>query len=217
VGIRAALSDGAELVFLVNNDTIAGPNLLSALAAQLDVEVGVLGPVIYYASDPHQIWSQGGQISPYLLEMTGDHGRGQPVPDEPSDREFLSGCAMLVRRAVFERAGLFDERFFMYYEDLDFCVRVRDQRFKLRLVPDASLWHKVSQSSGGSNSPQERYAMAYSSGVYFRKHMRSWRIPLILTYRLLSAFRWTARMTVNGSWHALRAYWRGLLNGWLST
>jgi hypothetical protein len=214
VGIRYALSHGAEYVFLLNNDTFTDSALLDHLLKYAAPKVGVLAPAIFYADTPDRIWSTGGGIHPILQEMTGNHGRNKALPCIPIEREFLSGCALLIRREVFERVGLFDERFFIYYEDLDFCVRVRQAGYHLLLIPDAHLWHRVSQSSGGAQSPQERYYMAVSSGQYFRKHMRSWRALFIILYRLLSALRWTVRLSRHGRWQALSAYWRGLRDGW---
>jgi len=75
------------------------------------------------------------------------------------------------------------------------------------------LWHKVSLSSGGANSPAERYHMAFSSALYFRKYARGWRLFVVIPYRLMSALRWTVRLGVRGNWQSLSAYWRGLRDG----
>ncbi len=215
VGIRYALKHGAEYIFLVNNDTVAHPSMLAQLLSSATATVGIVAPAIFYADQPDCIWSVGGAISPWLLEMTDHHGRGQPMPTAPVERDFLSGCALLVRREVFEQIGLFDENFFMYYEDLDFCLRARRQGYRLLLVPQARLWHQVSQSSGGADSPMERFYMALNSGRYFRKHMRGWQYLTILPHRALSALRWTLRLMWRRDGMALKAYWRGLLKGWL--
>lgn len=215
LGIRHVLSAGAENVLLLNNDTIAHPAMLERLTAQLGPCTGIVAPVIFYADAPHRIWSAGGGMGPILFEITGNHGREEDLPSGPVDRDFVTGCAMLVPRRLFEDVGLFDERFFMYYEDMDYCLRVRGAGYRIVLAPDAILWHRVSQSSGGANSPGERYHMGRSSGLYFRKHMHGWRIPLIIGYRAVSALRWTGRLGTAGTWRSLAAYWRGLASGWL--
>jgi GT2 family glycosyltransferase len=214
-GIRQALAAGAKYVFLLNNDTLAAPTLLERLLAHATPDLGMLAPSIFYADRPQVIWSTGGGVHPLLLEMTGDHGRGEPLPAEPRERAFLSGCALLIPRQTLGRAGLFDERFFMYYEDLDLCLRMQQEGYRLLLIPDAHLWHRVAQSSGGANSPNERYQMARSSGIYFRKHMHAANALPIIVYRSLSALRWTLRLAHPRDWPALRAYWRGLAAGWL--
>ncbi len=215
LGTRQALSDGADYVLWLNNDTIVDSEMFNQLFRHTTPDVGALAPAIFYADQPEQIWSIGGGINWWLLEATGNHGRNQIIPKEPIERDFLSGCALLVRRDVIEKVGFLDERFFMYYEDLDFCLRVRQAGYRLLLVPRARLWHKVSRSSGGAESPQERFYMALSSGLYFRKHLDVGRVWLIVPYRFLSAMRWTFRLGFHRRWAALKSYWRGLIVGWL--
>lgn len=72
------------------------------------------------------------------------------------------------------------------------------------------MWHKVAVSSGGSDSPNERYCMARSSLRFFRKHARGVQIPAILFWRTGSTLQTTLRLARRGRWDALRAYWRGL-------
>lgn len=214
-GIRWAIDQGAEYIFIVNNDTLADKNLLLSLITNFREGVGIVGPAIFLAASPNELWSQGGHIDPILLEARDDHGRKKQLPLLPEERDFLSGCAMLIKREVFDQVGIFDERFFLYYEDMDFCLRVIKKGFHLLIVPQARLYHRVSQSSGGSNSPQERYFMAYSSAVYFKKHMRLWQMPLILIYRFTSAILWTLRLLIHNKIKSIIAYWKGLFNGWI--
>lgn len=214
-GIRHALHKGATHLLLLNNDTIVAPEMISELLAQLKPGVGMVGPVIFYYDQPESVWSMGGNIHSLLLEMSGNHGRGRAIPAQPVAQDFLSGCALLLPRETIEQVGLWDERFFMYYEDLDYCLRVGQSGLTLVLAPAARLWHKVSASSGGSASPAERYQMAKSSGLYFRKQMNLWRAPFILLFRLGSALLWSWRLARQGRWDALRTYWRGLRDGWL--
>jgi GT2 family glycosyltransferase len=213
-GIREVLTTDATHLLLLNNDTLVAPDMVARLLMHATTDVGVLAPAIFYADRPDLIWSAGGEIHPLLLELRENHLRQQPLPPTPVTRTFFTGCALLVQRQVFDTIGLFDERFFMYYEDLDFCLRIQRAGYRMVLVPDATLWHKVAQSSGGANSPAERYHMALSSGLYFRKHLSGWRAPLILSYRFLSALRWTGRLAYQRQWAALRAYWVGLRAGW---
>jgi len=214
-GICHALEKRATHLLLLNNDTIVHPEMVAELMAQLKPGVGMVGPAIFYYDRPVEVWSTGGDIHPLLLEMSGNHGRDRALPSQPEAQGFLSGCALLMPRATVERVGLWDERFFMYYEDLDYCLRIKESGLTLVLAPAAHLWHKVSASSGGSASPAERYQMAKSSGLYFRKYMELWRAPFILLFRLGSALLWTWRLARQARWNALAAYWHGLGDGWL--
>lgn len=215
-GIRHALAAGADYVFIINNDTTLAPGSVSALVAQDAPGAGLLAPVIYYAHQPNILWSAGGRTSPYTLEKN-DPLQGRPDPARwPAalEQDFVTGCCMLLPRRTLERVGLFDEAFRLYYEDSDLCLRVRRAGLRILVVPEAKVWHKVASSSGGSSSPNERYWMARSSLRFFRKHARGRQVPAIFLWRLGSALRTTLRLALGRRWPSLRAYWRGLRDGW---
>jgi GT2 family glycosyltransferase len=127
--------------------------------------------------------------------------------------DFITGCGMLISRRCLEQVGLFDERFFMYYEDSDYCLRALRAGLRAVVEPRAVMLHKVAVSSGGSDSPNERYQMGRASLQYFRKHARPWQWPLIGPYRAASALRTIGRLARRGRWPAARAYLRGLRDG----
>lgn len=217
IGLRHTLAQGAGYIFIVNNDTTVDPRALDELVAEADPpDVGMLAPKIYYHDNPNYIWSVGGGQNPLTLEMTGGHGRGPDVGqwEEVVEREYLVGCALLIKRDLLERVGLFDERFFMYYEDMDLCLRARRAGYRLLMVPRAKIWHKVATSSGGSDSPLERYHVAKSSVLFFRKHVRGWRWLIVGSYRLGSGVKWVFRLALRRRWASVEAYLRGLGDGW---
>jgi len=216
VGIRYALTHGAELVLVLNNDTWCEPLMLSLLVGAMDdPRIGAVSPVIYYGDRPNQIWSVGGNRHPLTLEWI-DKRQGQRVTaDWPAflDRDYLVGCAILFRRALLEQVGLFDEGFFVYYEDSDISLRARRAGFRLGVVRDARMWHQVAASSGGSASPNERYWMGRSSVRFFRKHARSLRWLAVAPYRTGSALKTVAYLLLQGQSKSAWAYLRGLCDG----
>lgn len=214
-GIRYALKAGADFIFLVNNDTYLAPDAIAQLISAAKSDIGLIAPIIYYAHEPQRVWSIGAMVSRWLLEPL-KNPRGMIDTEQwPSylEREFVPACGLLVPRPVWEQVGLFDERFFMYYEDLDFCLRLHHLGWRIVIFPQAKMWHKVSSSSGGHDSPNERYWMARSSVLYFRKHARPWQWVTIGFWRAGSAVQTTWRLGRVGKWVALRAYWRGLWHG----
>ncbi|HEX7970849.1 MAG TPA: glycosyltransferase family 2 protein [Thiobacillus sp.] len=215
LGIRRALEAGADTVFLINNDATLAPDGLAKLLACAAPDVGILSPLIYYASRPEVIWSSGGRTNPWTLEKTdGAHDRPDPGGWPTAvEQDFVTGCGMLISRQALEQVGLFDEGFLHYYEDSDLCWRMRRAGLRILLVPAAHMWHKVAVSSGGSDSPDERYWMARSSIRFFRKHARGLQKPLVACWRAGSALRTSLRLARNGKTAALRAYWRGLKDG----
>jgi GT2 family glycosyltransferase len=214
-GIRHALTAGADYAFILNNDTSLAPDCLERLLDQVRPDTGILAPMIYYAQEPQRIWALGGFTHPLLLEKNdpwADHPDPGDLP-ETLECDFVTGCGMFIPRWTLERVGLFDEGFWMYYEDADLCLRVRQAGLNILAVPRAHMWHKVASSSGGANSPSERYWMARSSVRYFRKHARGLQIPAVLTWRTGSALRTSLRLVRNNHREALSAYWRGLWAG----
>lgn len=147
-----------ELILLLNNDTIVAPNFLTELVKtiQSDNTIGLVGGKIYYLdaakSDSvlyrqNKIWSAGGAINKltkkafHIGDKKIDHGQY----DQQREVEFLSGCCLLIRREVIEKIGLLDPDYFMYYEDVDFCLRAKAHAYKIVYSPKAIIWHKIRQ------------------------------------------------------------------------
>ena len=215
-GIRYALEHETDFVFLANNDTFMATDMLSLLVdAAQEEKVGLVSPKILYAAPPHPIWSVGAQRNKLTLEIAGCR-RGQAdtnLNEKPFPVDFVTACGVLIKRQCIEDIGLFDERFFMYYEDSDYALRAQLAGYKMVVVPKAKMWHHVAVSSGGGDSPNERYWMALSSIQFVRKHIHGWRWLVIIPYRLGSALKTMIRLLVNKQTDAAKAYLRGLKDG----
>lgn len=215
VGILHALANGADYVFLLNNDTLVDAAALTEMVAVVTPEVGMVAPKIYYAEDPQRIWSLGGMCHPLTYEKTGDPtgrldaGQWETVVE----RDYFTGCALLLSRRLLETVGMYDEWFVSYYEDTDLTFRARAAGFKLLLVPQAKIWHKVARTSGGSGSPNERYRMGRGSVIFFAKHVRGWRWLIVVPYRMGSAVKMVLRLAGQRRWASITAYLRGLRDG----
>jgi GT2 family glycosyltransferase len=216
-GLRQALTGPSDHFFLLNNDTELAPDALDHLVAAIETapDIGLVTAKVYYAADRRRIWSVGNRLNVFLDVTAGGENqidRGQWA--QPRDIDFAPFCAVLVRRELLESVGLLDEGFFFYYEDMDYCRRARLAGYRLRLCPDAHVWHAVSASSGGKENPLARYRLAQSGGRYFRKHGRGARMLLIISFRLASAIKTTAQLLAKRRGDVVRAYWAGLLAGW---
>ena len=215
LGIKQALAEDTNAIFFLNNDTIIDRHILISLLPHMADDVGLLAPLIYYETPNNKIWSLGGNTNPLTLEKSNpgkntiDHGNWQSV----IERDFVPGTAILVPRKTIDTVGIFDENFWMYYDDADYCERVRRTGLRILVIPEAKVWHKIAASSGGRDSPNERYWMARSSILFFKKHSRPWQWIFIIPYRLGSAFRTSLRLLRRQSFPAFSAYWRGLIDG----
>jgi GT2 family glycosyltransferase len=144
-----------------------------------------------------------------------DTGRGQVDRGQFNtlrEVDYVFGAAMLIRRSVFERIGLFDERFFLYLEDLDFCLRAQSAGFSLLFVPDAHVWHSGSASTA-HNPAARNYHLVKSTVGFLRKHTPSMLIVPVLSFWMLVYLRAILSDVARGDVEAIRAYWSGLING----
>ncbi|MCL4262550.1 MAG: glycosyltransferase family 2 protein [Anaerolineae bacterium] len=215
-GLRQAMQAGYDYALLLNNDAFPAPDMLDSLLAETANDIALLCPKIFYEMAPTRIWFAGGRQDRRLLEMR-DTGRGEP--DSPAwsgsrDVDYLVGTGLLVNVTAVAHAGLLDEHFFMYYEDLDWSIRLRQAGYRLRFVGAAHLYHRVSLSSGGENSPLHRYYLARSSVIFFSRHARAGCVGAIVLFRLGSAVKIVAQLLLAGKATVARAYLRGLYDGW---
>jgi len=175
VGLRRALAAGADAIALLNNDTVADAALFERLLLALEQEpgAGAVGPLIYFGPPSARIWYAGGEVRPAWASVwhrglrTTDHGQYRVA----EDTGYLTGCCILAPRDVWERVGLLDEAYYIYAEDADWCLRVREAGLRLVFVPTARLWHKVSASSG-HRSPWKTYHTLRANLELFRRHAR---------------------------------------------
>jgi GT2 family glycosyltransferase len=174
-GLRHALDAGADAVMLLNNDVVADPKLLEKLLAALEEQpgAGAAAPLIYFAPPSDRIWYGGGRCHPWLAHSSHrglrerDHGQYRSI----EDTGYLTGCCLLATAEAWKKVGLLDERYFIYAEDADWCLRARAAGYRLLFVPTARLWHRVSASSGGATEGGATGGGATGGGA-----MNAWKV-----------------------------------------
>lgn len=174
IGIKKALDLGANYIMLLNNDTIVALGFLEKLIlfAKSNTNVGLVSPKIYFAKgfEYHKhkykedekgkvLWYAGGSLDWNNIYAThrglDEVDSGQY--DDVVETDFATGCCMLLKRKVIERVGLLDEKYFLYYEDIDYSQRVKKVKMKVVYYPQAFLWHKNASSSGKPGSELHIY------------------------------------------------------------
>ena len=195
LGIRCALTAGAEWVLLANNDTVVAPDFYGQLARAIAVRSDwrLIAPAIFYHDEPQRIWSLGEKLLPGSLITRSAH-RGELLPANlPDFIEFdlLTACGLLIHRSVFETIGLLDDAYFMYGEDADFCWRARQAGFRMGCATQARMWHKVSRSTG-VHHPQARYWRVVNLIRFYRTHARGAQRAVMWTFSGLQALRLAA-------------------------
>ena len=155
IGIKYALKKCAEYVILLNNDTIVTKNCFDKMLNIMEEnkDIGIMGNKVLYYSNKDIINTYGGGINFNRGTAMLGYENKYNTPDIPKfmDTEFICGCCMLIRKEVFEKIGYLPEEYFMYYEDVDFCVNA-SKFFRLSVCGDSEIYHKVSASSGGCKS-----------------------------------------------------------------
>jgi GT2 family glycosyltransferase len=175
LGIEDALRHGADFVLLLNNDTIVDPDFLRILieTGETDPQIGILGPKIYYASDPKRIWFAGGFVR-LKSGRFGHFGQGRIDEDghfaKMEETGWITGCALLIKSYVFQEIGFLDSELFAYSEDADFCLRARSAGYKCIFMPDAKVWHKISRTSG-AQSPFALYLGTRNQLIWISRYV----------------------------------------------
>jgi GT2 family glycosyltransferase len=210
-GLRVALEWRPRWTLLVNNDTTVAPDLPGVLlAAGAAADVGLVAPTIVHMDAPDRIWSSAGRRRGLTLAAidTSSH----PPSPEPYDVDWAAACVLAVRREVWEQVGLLDERYLVYYEDHDLCLRARRAGWRVRHAPRAVARHKVAASSG-EGSPRQLYLLARSSVPFYLRHTRGAHRWFIVAYRLGSLVKKLLATASAGRAAAGWAYLRGLADG----
>lgn len=220
LGIQHALQGQAGWVLLINNDTLVEPSFLDQLelVAESHPDTSLIGPLIFYFDDPERIWYLGDRLIPGTL-ATYSLYRDQLMPLSlptilPVD--FITGCAMLVKRQVFEQVGLLDPALFMYGEDVDFCWRARRAGFRLAVVPHAKVWHKVSKSAS-RDQPKRRYLKTRNQNRFYRVYSSGLQAPLMLIFSLAQNLRYSVQDILHRQFDLLSPQWRGWRDGWFDS
>jgi GT2 family glycosyltransferase len=174
-GIRRSVRAGADYVLLLNDDTVVAADFLSLLVARAESVpgIGMLGPRIYYLSQPDTIWFSGAAFDREKCSLSfpgSDLQAGVYGHEGPAETAYVTGCALLVSRRVIESVGLLDETFFLYWEDSDWGLRATAAGFRIEVLPAAKIWHKVSASSGGNDSPLKAYHKTKGHLFFARRH-----------------------------------------------
>lgn len=189
VGMRLFLQEKRyPYLFLLNNDTLIAPSALGILASGLcEQGVGAAVPKIYYA-DGKRLWYGGGRIDWKQGSAIhyGQGARNGGLFNQRKEVSFVTGCALLLKREAVEKVGLFDERYFMFGEDVDLSIRLVRAGYRILYLPEAIVWHKVGESVARKGEAFIYYHMTRNRLLTMSKHAgwREW-LPFVFYFPLL--------------------------------
>jgi GT2 family glycosyltransferase len=186
LGVVAAKGD---YLFFVNNDTIFTENLVSVLAATLDRHpgTGMVSPkIVYY--DQQDVLQYAG-FTPMNYKTAQNRCVGYQEKDNgqydhlSGVTAYAHGAAMMVKREAIEKAGLMAENYFLYYEELDWCERIRKAGYDIRVNMQALIYHRESLSVGRQSSLKEYY-MNRNRILFIRRNTSPFNYFIFIFYFL---------------------------------
>lgn len=173
--IRYALEHGADAVVILNNDTIVDPNLLQAFydAYVSFPDAGILSTTSFYYDQPDVIWSAGAEWNSSSLDFTYLYQgcKYTELVDKTAFKvQYVIGCAMFIHKKVIMDVGLMNPVYFLNFEEFDWCVKINSAGYQNYIIPEAKIWHKISSSFGGKNSPLKNYFLTRNFLLWAKWH-----------------------------------------------
>lgn len=188
LGIKEANGD---YLFLINNDTEVTPDLIARLVDTMEANprIGILSPKIHYFDQPGMLQYAG--YTPMNYYLARNHCVGQFETDngqydhESGPTGYAHGAAMMVRREAIEKGGLMSENYFLYYEELDWCEKIRRAGFETHTNLKALIYHKESVSVGKRSALKE-YFMTRNRILFIRRNAPGFRFFVFCLYFMLT-------------------------------
>ena len=209
-GLRLALADGAERIILLNPDVMFEPDFFERYVSRWkETKAEVIAPRIMELSNPTVAWYAGGSLD-FGWTFAVRHDAYNPGGPQSRLVDFASGCCLGLTRHILQDIGLLDERFFVYWEDADYCMRLKTAGYNVQYVAEPILYHEGGASSGGERSyaAQQLYYCSYA--MLLKKHF-GLRRALRIFGRVLVKARWGNGGQADDGRHIARAMLRGLM------
>lgn len=204
-GIKFAIERKSDFIILLNNDTYVDHNFIKEIvnSANINKSFGIISPKIYFAPNfeyhcerykeeerGRVIWYAGGRIDwkNILFSHKGVDDLDNSQFNKEEETDFATGCAMLIRREVFEKVGLLNEKYFIYLEDVDLCIRARKAGYKIIYQPKGVIWHKNARSSGKPGSFLHTYYIIRNRLIFGMRYA-SLRTKLALLKNAIFLYR----------------------------
>jgi len=213
---RFALTLSPEYVLLLNNDTLVEPDFLEPMVDSLenDNRALIAGGSIEYFPQKETLWYAGGTYIPWRASCFSRQTKSQNgnVKTDVELVSFITGCLMLVRVGGMDNPDLFDERYFMYFEDADLCVRSLTRGYHLLYVPSARIYHKVCHAG---DTPFTMYYGVRNRLLFIRVRMKGWqRLVATIYFSVIMRLKMLYWVFENKNlFHAAKQGWKDYYKG----
>jgi GT2 family glycosyltransferase len=218
IGMKYAMDNSQpDCLLLLNNDVAVAPDFLDHLveAAMADASIGIAGPKVYYYDFPKRIQSAGSKVRMVrgLTFSIGDKQIDNGQYEKQQDVDYMDAC-LLVKNEVVQKVGLFDEGYFCYWEDVDYCIRAKKAGYRVIYAPVARIWHKVGQSANKTNVGFRDYYSTRNRIRLIRKHAsKSQYLSFLLYFFGYHFWLMTGALLYRGKMKQLVAFYVGVRDG----
>lgn len=219
-GIKYSIKNGFDYVLLLNNDTLIKNDLIYSLIQQSStLNQKIIQPLILNY-DGSKIWNAGGKINNFFgTFQTLEKGKGfKNFKRNRIYTDWFTGCCVLIKVEIFNHVGYFDERFFAYYEDVDYSIRLKKMGYSIALMTNSYLQHYESASSKSMNkiegnlSPYVHYLNIRNHILLLKKHSKSFNLIGVLLYQLVKIFSYLIYFLIRFRFNKFKMVSKGLVD-----
>jgi len=200
---------------MVDHDNIMEPNMLAEMLklAESDPQIGIVVPKIYYWEPKDVIWAAGTAVNLWTGQNLSREGKDVGQYDKVEEVQ-VAPANFLVKREVIDKIGLYDDVYYISYEDTDFSLRVKKAGYKIIYTPKAVCYHKIpflDQKAGTKRWLSRAYWTARNKIIFMRKHAKSFSLFVLLYPLWLGGY--TYRAVRYRDFDALLNFYKGMLAG----
>ena len=219
-GIKYSIKHGVDYVLLLNNDTLIKNDLIDSLIQQSStLNQKIIQPLILNY-DGSKIWNAGGKINNFFgTFQTLEKGKGfKYFKRNRTYTDWFTGCCVLIKVEIFNHVGYFDERFFAYYEDVDYSIRLKKMGYSIALMTNSYLQHYESASSKSLNkiegnlSPYVHYLNIRNHILLLKKHSKSFNLIGVLLYQLIKILSYLIYFLIRFRFNKFKMVLKGLVD-----
>ena len=219
-GIKYSIKNGFDYILLLNNDTVIKNDLLDLLIKYSNTSNKKIIQPLILNYDGSKIWNAGGTINNFFgTFQTLKKGKSfKNFKIKRNFTEWFTGCCVLIDSDVFKDIGYFDERFFAYYEDIDFSIRLKKMGYSLALMTDSYLQHYESASSKSINqtegnlSPYVHYLNIRNHILLLKKHLKSFNVIGVTIYQIIKILSYLLYFLIRFRFNKFKMVFKGFIN-----
>ena len=223
IGIRYALENDYDYIMLLNNDTEVTETFILPLVERIekDHSLGAVQPLILNFSNKSIIWNAGGKLNKFLgitsTRLNNNKLNSSIVFDDYTD--WISGCCILIKSEILTKVGLLDEKFFNYYEDVDWSLRMKNLGYDLGFVKESIIYHHGSSSSKnkktkeGVISSKIHYFNIRNHILLLKKHKNLFNFFGIVFFQIIKTTSYIFYFLIKFRFNKLTMVLKGLKHG----